>query len=188
MRQKVVPLDHTIERFGGGAPPGDNRFHIDAVVSNDMALSSLPLEDDFAPGQFEALTEDEKLTRRAFERMQSGVRVQSDRTLISAHVVRNLDYETVYVDNARSRRVVRGMGIARTLGLATLARSAARRSPMANRGPSRFGSRRGHADGRAASRALRDRRRRWARRAGHTRYGAYRRYPSAGQKGPGCLH
>jgi hypothetical protein len=73
--QRLVPLERTLERFGGDLPSGPNLFRIASATLAGNATEPQPLEDLFAPAQFTALTDDEKLARPSFELMRSGVRI-----------------------------------------------------------------------------------------------------------------
>jgi hypothetical protein len=101
VRQRVVPLGIEISRFGSGAVSGDRRYDL-AVLAPDggAAPGVTPLQDEFAPGQFLDLSDDERLARPSFERMGAGVRVgvggvawggQTDPTLIGDA---DMTYET----------------------------------------------------------------------------------------------
>ena len=76
VRQRVVPLGIDISKFGSGAVSGDRRFDV-AVLGADGTLAPgvRNVLDQFAPGQFLDLSDDEKLQRPSFERMGAGVRV-----------------------------------------------------------------------------------------------------------------
>jgi hypothetical protein len=71
-RQRELPLGKKIDRFGAAfvAPVTFS------LVSFTLGAQTQPageiLRDDFAPGQFTPLTDDERLARPAFEAMQSG--------------------------------------------------------------------------------------------------------------------
>jgi Family of unknown function (DUF6603) len=104
VRQRVVPLGIEISKFGSGAISGDRRYDI-AVLGPDGNLSPAvtPVLEDFAPGQFLDLSDDERLQRRSFERMGAGVRVgvsgvawggQADASLIGDA---DMTYETFVV-------------------------------------------------------------------------------------------
>ena len=137
--QKVLPLDHSITRYGGSKPPQPVKFRITRVRSGNSDLVTSRLDDYFAPGQYEAMADDEKLTRRAFERMQAGVRVASERLLVSQPEARPLTYETLVIDEHHPEPAPVSPGpISRTLALSLQTRSAAHRTATANRGAARF--------------------------------------------------
>lgn len=87
VRQRAMPLELTIERFGQAVPkPGTaRRFRIaetalsvdGVVIARQPADQLTPVHDDFAAGQFLDLTDDQKLARPAFEPMPSGTRVST---------------------------------------------------------------------------------------------------------------
>jgi hypothetical protein len=107
--QKVVPLDTTIERFGNQRPADARRFTIHHASANGSAFRKRPVEEYFAPAQFEDMDNAQKLSRRSFERLPAGVRLTSqDNDLQSSRVVaRELRYETITIDT-QSRRTAQG--------------------------------------------------------------------------------
>src|SRR5690606_22957666 len=53
VRQQVVPLGITIERFGNTTPAADRRFDVEVLgPEGDAVLDAEPVFDLFAPGQF----------------------------------------------------------------------------------------------------------------------------------------
>jgi hypothetical protein len=79
VRQRVVPLDREITRFGSTAVAGDRRFTLAVLAANGAVLTDeqagvTPVDDFFAPAQFTDMTDDEKLVAPAFEPMQAGIR------------------------------------------------------------------------------------------------------------------
>jgi hypothetical protein len=80
VRQRVVPLNVQIERYGTAPVAGADRFTLDAVGTDGGAVSLgvTRLSDAFALGQFRVLSDDEQLTRPSFEQAEAGLRVGSD--------------------------------------------------------------------------------------------------------------
>jgi hypothetical protein len=73
LRQRLLPFGKRLARYGSATPEGGAAmFALKEIVVGGRADSADPLHDDFAPGQYEALSEDEKLARPAFESMQAG--------------------------------------------------------------------------------------------------------------------
>lgn len=105
VRQRVTPLGVTIETFGNAQPAPYTRFGIESVqVADESQPDAGELRERFAPAQFFALSDAEKLAGPAFERYPAGRRVgnrlfafggESNATLKRS--VR-LDYETSIVD------------------------------------------------------------------------------------------
>jgi len=104
VRQKVLPLDHTLALFGS-APPlgGPVKFEI-AVAriqigsGSPQPVAPAPATDDFAMAQFDVLSDSEKLAAKAFEPAQSGVSLDFDNGLASKAVGMSLEYDTLLVD------------------------------------------------------------------------------------------
>lgn len=80
LRQRVLPFGKVMSRFGT-AVADDVTVELFGVSIGTGAFATRPRPDDatsdaFAPGQFEALTDDERLARPAFEYMRSGTNLQ----------------------------------------------------------------------------------------------------------------
>jgi hypothetical protein len=139
VRQKVLPLDIELTRFGSARTPAPVRFSISRVrLDTEVADDLVPVEDHFAPGQFEELTDAERLSRPSFERMRAGVRAGSSEVDVDEGLPRELEYETVIVDSLRPPRRRFGDLLSDALGRAFVASSASFQSPGARRGPRRF--------------------------------------------------
>jgi hypothetical protein len=96
VRQKVVPLNRRIERFAQVVPGDFDRFQVSGVELGGMPLPAFdPVEDWFAPAQFEALSDDEKLSRPGYERMVAGVTLATAQVSVGSQLNRNLEYETI---------------------------------------------------------------------------------------------
>jgi hypothetical protein len=73
-RQRVAPFGVTLDRFGTAVVP-PTTFTLEGFLLISGAAVAKPaaeLFDDFAPGQFTALTDDERVARPAFESLRSG--------------------------------------------------------------------------------------------------------------------
>src|SRR5262249_28781620 len=79
LRGRVVPLNRTLQHFGQYAISGPNRFGVAAVLVGDQPAGTwTTVTDNFAPGDFEALSPTEQLSRDSFEEMDAGVRIGAD--------------------------------------------------------------------------------------------------------------
>lgn len=106
VRQKVAPLNVTIDKFGSGPVAGDNRFEITGVTAGGAGLDTESLRDEFAPAQYFDLADSEKLSRKSFEELPSGVVVGSPHEIIAGAVVpRVVEYEQIIID-VRPRRLL----------------------------------------------------------------------------------
>lgn len=72
-RQRLLPLNKALRRFGTAQVSDPGGFAIGGLRLGGAAVAARPVEDDFAPGEFESLSDDEKLTRPAFESLPAGV-------------------------------------------------------------------------------------------------------------------
>lgn len=79
--QRVAPLDRDITLFGANAPGDGGRYTLEMVAPDggplDGRVEVTPVQDSFAPAQFRAMRDAEKLSAAAFERMQSGLALAS---------------------------------------------------------------------------------------------------------------
>ncbi|WP_405860956.1 hypothetical protein OG361_37775 [Streptomyces sp. NBC_00090] len=69
--QRTVPLDTEVVRFGPGRLPQPTRFGVTVAFSGGAGTVQ-PVQEDFARADFFDLTDDQKLTQPAFERLRSG--------------------------------------------------------------------------------------------------------------------
>jgi Family of unknown function (DUF6603) len=93
VRQRVVPLERTLDRFGSDVPAGARLFRIAHATLAGDAAETEPLDDLFAPAQFTALSDDEKLSQPSFAPMRSGVRVGEHDVAHGAAVTADVVFE-----------------------------------------------------------------------------------------------
>jgi hypothetical protein len=93
VRQRVAPLDRTLDRFGTSVPSGARRFRITLATVGDVRTTLTPLQDRFAPAQFTAMSDDQKLSAPSFEPMTSGAALGADGYSTGAPVTVRLSYE-----------------------------------------------------------------------------------------------
>jgi hypothetical protein len=101
VQQGVVPLNlsRDIDRLGEARPSSARRFAITSVTLGGIAQTTRPVRDEFAPGQFFDLTDDERLTAPSFDQMDAGVSFGHDSdTFARAAVVRSpFDYTDITI-------------------------------------------------------------------------------------------
>jgi hypothetical protein len=104
VRERIVPLNRTITRYGPARPAGERRFALDFTDRDGAALpfETKPVSDAFARSQYEDLRDDEKLTLPSFEPMESGRRLGLDELRFDADSVVDVDerYESRLWDPA----------------------------------------------------------------------------------------
>src|SRR4030095_2526765 len=78
VRERIVPLDMPLEKFGTAPIAGATQFSVTAVrVGTASVIPSEPIADAFALAQFVQMTDDQKLTAPAFSPRHAGLRVAS---------------------------------------------------------------------------------------------------------------
>ena len=107
IQQRVVPLNIDVQRFGSQKPADATRFAIEEARvgeggdSQTLGISSV--NEMFAPAQFFDLAEAEKLSRKSFERYDSGVKLVDSESFDGDYAVRReVGYELFYIDEQRN--------------------------------------------------------------------------------------
>ena len=104
--QQVAPLGLTLEKFGDSGVSGPNHFDVESVTIGGRPIaevapgaSSPPVREHFARAQFLEMSEEDRLTRPAFEEMDAGVQFSSSAFEVPAQPLRvSMAYETAYLD------------------------------------------------------------------------------------------
>ncbi|MCA6363481.1 MAG: hypothetical protein IM638_10620 [Bacteroidetes bacterium] len=102
--QKVVPLGVEIERFGNKKPSGDKKF--------ELTHSGSPSEvrEEFAMSNFLKLNDSDKLSRKSFERMRSGLKFGTGNSILhGARTDKEVNYEMSYVHRKKNLIIFAGL-------------------------------------------------------------------------------
>ena len=106
-RQRVVPFNKTLERFGEFAIRGANRFDISGVEIGDEPAASFTLVKDYmAPGLSEDLSDREKVTRDSFELEVVGVEAGSANAEFGAPKTKVIEYEQKIIETPWRARLL----------------------------------------------------------------------------------
>ena len=108
--QKVVPLNHTLTKFGSSDPKDNFRFEIVSLKLNNISPSSLvTTQDYFAPAQFTEYDNSEKLNLKSYDLMDSGVFFTSTENEVLFTKVSHKDiiYETKLLENISNKENIR---------------------------------------------------------------------------------
>jgi hypothetical protein len=97
VRQRVAPLERTLDRFGSSVPSGARRFGVTLATIGGVRTTITPLRDRFAPAQFTALSDDAKLSAPSFEEMVSGAALGADGYATGPAVSVGVVYEQMLV-------------------------------------------------------------------------------------------
>ena len=96
VRQNVAPLNVRLKRFGAASIKGHDRFRLE---SSSATLQVDPVDEHFAGAQFDNYSEDEKLKKPSFEKMQGGVSIGNDAAGAFGVAVKHLlEYECIALD------------------------------------------------------------------------------------------
>jgi len=102
VRQRVLPLQIELAKFGGAPIIGTNFFDVvarsDRTDAPEKDIQDEPLMDDFARGQFEELSDSEKLSCPSYEKFKAGILIGSDGITCEHAVPCMLEYETQVID------------------------------------------------------------------------------------------
>ncbi|MEV6849093.1 DUF6603 domain-containing protein [Actinoplanes sp. NPDC051411] len=100
IRQRALPLNVRIDRVGGQVAADGRQFSVDPVVGSGLRRLSVP-GDKFAMGQFQDLSDADRLSRPGYETQDAGLELGADGTALkTARVVRrSARYELHVVDS-----------------------------------------------------------------------------------------
>jgi hypothetical protein len=150
VHEKVVPLDFTISQFGSAAPGDYNRFDVLGVTLNGDSGESFPISQDyFAPGQFEALSDGDKLSQPSYQLFDAIITIGPDDLSYSSPLsssdttspsVLDVHYTTYYVEDRNVPAVQAGSPYRppQATQLALAGQGAAANSPARNTGRGKY--------------------------------------------------
>ncbi|HMG93706.1 MAG TPA: DUF6603 domain-containing protein, partial [Chryseolinea sp.] len=105
--ERLVPLEIEISKFGTKVPKDAKKFE---VKTTDAALSTEPLQEQFAPSSFLEMKDNEKLARASFERMKSGFKITGSSSLqVPNAVSKSVDYELTYLRKKKFSLILAGI-------------------------------------------------------------------------------
>src|SRR6185312_13191463 len=98
-RQKVVPLNQAISKFGEATPDKQSEFDLGVVTLGTAATPYATITDEFAPGQFEQLSDGDKLSLPSFEPMVAGFTVSDGAIAFGKQYDVDIEFETKIIDS-----------------------------------------------------------------------------------------
>ena len=132
--QKLVPLNLDVQLLGNQAvDDAIKTFHIDQVQDkNGNAFAIEPVKEQFAVAQFVKMDDAQKLSRKAFEQLDSGIRLAgSARFTVGAVAIRTIRYDFKYLVKKKLIRTLGSLRLLRAELFATfLGGSAVTKSPL----------------------------------------------------------
>ncbi len=124
LRQKIVPLNVNIQRYGNAEPDTVSKFDIDAIKLLGNTFPTQQVKDQFAPAQFFAIDKDKLLKEPSFTQFKSGLKIRLRENLNyfeSGEMVsiNPAEKEMIFVDGD----LVKYVGMYAPLGLGELEKS-----------------------------------------------------------------
>lgn len=98
VQQKVLPLNKPLDKLGEARIRGPSRFDVSHVRVGTTPAGHTPQRDFFAAGQYQNLSEAEKLSRDSYELMDAGVAIAADAVTAGDLRESPLTYETKVID------------------------------------------------------------------------------------------
>ena len=99
VRQNTVPLQQTIDRFGGWCPADATKFNLRIRNKNNVEIPATKVKNHFASAQFIQLTEEQQLTAPPYELFDSGLSFDGlDDVVFDGFTAQPFSYEKEFVD------------------------------------------------------------------------------------------
>ena len=98
VHQKVLPLNKPLDKLGEARIDGDARFDVSAVRVGGSEVPHSAERDFFAAGQYQNLSDADKLSRDSYELMDAGIAIASDAVTTGDVRETPLVYETIIID------------------------------------------------------------------------------------------
>ena len=102
MRERVLPLNQTLTKFGEAVPGPQTTFTLDGVQLGSQSAAFSLVTDKFAPGQFEDMSDQDKLSRPSFDDGVAGFSVGAGQLSFGQQFGLDLQYADIYIDDKHS--------------------------------------------------------------------------------------
>jgi hypothetical protein len=120
VQQKVLPLNRKLSKFGEAALQGPDRYDVSGVRIGESSTTFSLTRDFFAAGQFQQLTDAEKLSRDSYEKMDAGVAIAANAVTHGTTRAAPVEYETIIIDAPEGGEAPFSLFTARSAGLFTM--------------------------------------------------------------------
>ena len=139
VRENVVPLDVPVTKFGNTTPADGSQFAIASVTLGTSQAATSPVPGEFAPGQFQQLSDADKVSAPAFEEFHCGVTIGDPSVHAGSDAPRTVTTQWRYVPDPTKASVLdRFSGLAADVFSARLQTGAGARSLVKNTGLERY--------------------------------------------------
>lgn len=139
VRENVVPLDVPVTKFGNTTPADGTQFAIASVTLGTSPAATSPVPGNFAPGQFQQLSDADKISAPAFEEFHCGVTIGDPSVRAGSDAPRTVTMQWRYVPDPTKASVFdRFAPLAADVLDARVQTGAGARSPVKNTGLERY--------------------------------------------------
>ncbi len=105
--QKVTPLDIKIAKFGNQEVRTYNKFSL-SILINNSELGEKDIKDFYAPGQYFELSDSQKVSRKSYEKYNSGITADTTDELQASHAVqKEVTYESEVIDKTHPSKFIK---------------------------------------------------------------------------------
>jgi hypothetical protein len=128
--QRLVPLDLTLDKFGNQKPSDANLFALN--VTSPGLTKTRNLQEEFAPSQFQNLSDAQKLSQPGYVPLDSGIELAVGGVALASGtaITRNVRYDLTIIDTKLRRVFIRFFIFTGTLFRFLLNGSSVTRSPF----------------------------------------------------------
>ena len=105
MYKRQVPIGLSINNYGTIPLATPVKFALTVTIHGTTAIGD-PINDFFAPAQFQQLSDSQKLARPSFEQYQSGVRFGSSKATVGSTRQSTIGYSTQVVEHVAKASVM----------------------------------------------------------------------------------
>jgi hypothetical protein len=99
LRERVLPLDQLLTKFGESVPGPQNTFTLDRVRLGGEPVDFTIVRDKFAPAQFEQMSDQDKLSRPSFEDRDAGFSVGGGAVGFGKEYGLDVVFNDIYIDD-----------------------------------------------------------------------------------------
>lgn len=138
VKENVIPLDIPITKYGNAKPSDGNQFSISDVQINGNEETKTPFQDYFATGQFQTLSDADKLSLPSFEKYDAGIYIGSPTTLTGANSPRPVVYEELQIGDTPFSTINRFYAMTTNVHAALIRQGAGYMSAVKNTGLAKF--------------------------------------------------
>jgi hypothetical protein len=130
LRERVLPLDQLLTKFGESVPGPQTTFTLDHVRLGGQIVPFAIVRDKFAPAQFEEMSDQDKLSRPSFEDRDAGFSVGTGAVAFGKEFGLDVVFNDIYMDDEGPRPAGVKYPLAAAAQLAFAQSNGAARSPL----------------------------------------------------------